>query len=96
MNARLKYFPNGNAAMTWLAASTGANELGITQVTEILPIPGVAYVGPLPDEFQAKATYTVGVPVRAQQVELARAFIARLTAPAARPMLAAAGFEVGD
>ena len=28
MGERLKYFPNGNTAMTWLSASTGAKELG--------------------------------------------------------------------
>jgi hypothetical protein len=58
----MKFFPNGNAAMKWLAASTGANEMGITQVTEILPI--VTYAA-LPDEFQAKATHSVGLPARA-------------------------------
>ncbi|MBI3915951.1 MAG: ABC transporter substrate-binding protein, partial [Betaproteobacteria bacterium] len=51
---------------------------------------------PLPDEFQAKATYSVGLAARAPGEDRARDFIARLTAPAARPMLAAAGFEVGD
>ena len=96
MGGRMKFFPNGYAAMSWLAASTGLNELGITQVTEILPNKGVTYVAPLPDEFQAKATYSVGLPVRAPGVDLARDFIARLTAPAARPMLAAAGYEFAD
>lgn len=94
--SRMKFFPNGNAAMKWLAASTGANEMGITQVTEILPIAGLTYSGPLPDEFQAKATYSVGLPARAPSVALARDFIARLTAPAARPMLVAAGYEIAD
>ena len=65
MDARMRFFPNGNAAMKWLAASAGARDLGITQVTEILPIEGVTYIGPLPDEFQAKATYSVGLAVRA-------------------------------
>jgi molybdate transport system substrate-binding protein len=96
IGGRMKFFPNGNAAMRWLAASTGANELGITQVTEILPIKGIAYAGPLPDEFQAKATYSVGLAARAPGADLAREFIARLTAPAARPLLATAGFVLDD
>jgi molybdate transport system substrate-binding protein len=95
MAGRLRFFPNGNAAMRWLAASAGVNELGITQVTEILPLRGVTYVGPLPDEFQARATYSAGIAARAHEPVLAREFIARLTAPAARTSLAAAGFEVG-
>jgi len=96
IGGRMKFFPNGNAAMRWLAGSAGANELGITQVTEILPNKGIAYAGPLPDEFQAKATYSVGLAARAPSANLARDFVARLTDPAAVPMLAAAGFEVGD
>jgi molybdate transport system substrate-binding protein len=94
--ARTRYFPNGNAAMNWLAASSGLNELGITQITEIVPIRGVALVGALPEEFQARATYSVGLATRAPSAGPARDFIARLTSPMRRPALAAAGFEVGN
>jgi molybdate transport system substrate-binding protein len=96
MDARMRFFPNGNAAMKWLAASAGARDVGITQVTEILPIQGVAYVGPLPNEFQAKATYSVGLAARAPAADLARGFIARLTSVEARPLLTAAGYERAD
>ena len=90
---RLKFFPNGNAAMNWMAANGDARAIGITQNTEILPIKGVTYVGPLPDEFQAKATYTAGCVANSAHSAEARNFISRLTSPAARPMLAAAGYE---
>lgn len=90
---RLKFFPNGNAAMNWLAANGDERAIGITQNTEILPIAGVTYVGPLPDAFQAKATYAAGVVARSLQRAVALEFISRLTSPAAKPMLAAAGFE---
>lgn len=96
IGSRMKFFPNGYAAMCWLAARTGLNEMGITQLTEIFPNKGVTCVGPLPDEFQAKATYSAGLAARAAGAHLARDFVARLIAPAARPMLAAAGFEIGD
>lgn len=91
---RMKFFPNGAAAMRWLAASAGHNEMGITQVSEILPHTGLTYVGPLPEEFQMKATYSAGVAARAQNPGLAREFIATLTATATRPLLVAAGFEI--
>ena len=93
LDARLKFFPNGHAAMTWLAASQGYNEMGITQASEIIPFAGVTCVGPLPEEFQAKATYSAGLTARAQAPQLAREFIARLTAPATRPLRVAAGYE---
>ena len=93
LESRLKYFPNGNAAMNWMAAEGDALTIGITQNTEILPIKGVAYVAPLPDEFQAKATYSAGVVANTAHSAEAKDFISRLTSPAAKPMLAAAGYE---
>ena len=90
---RLKFFPNGNAAMNWLAANGDARAIGITQNTEILPIAGVIYVGPLPDAFQAKATYSAGCVAQSKHSAEAKDFVLRLTSPAAKPMLAAAGYE---
>jgi molybdate transport system substrate-binding protein len=90
---RLKFFPNGNAAMNWMAAHGDARTIGITQNTEILPIKGVTYVAPLPDEFQAKATYSAGCVAKRAHRAAAQDFILRLTSPAAKPMLAAAGYE---
>lgn len=92
----MQFFPNGNAAMNWLAASNGSFELGITQNTEILPVQGVSYVGALPDEFQMKTVYTAGIAARATRPELAREFVRRLTAPEFRPSLIAAGYEIDD
>ena len=91
---RMKFFPNGAAAMSWLAASAGHNEMGITQVSEILPHGGVTCVGLLPEEFQARATYSAGLVAQMQNPDVARQFIATLTAPAMRPLLVAAGYEV--
>ena len=90
---KLQFFPNGYAAMSWLAASGGQLELGITQNTEIKANKGVAYVGPLPDELQVKTVYSAGLCMRAQDPESARAFVARLTGPTNRAALAAAGYE---
>lgn len=90
---RMKYFPNGYAAMSWLAESRGPLEMGITQVTEILPNPGVIYAGPLPGDLRIKTVYAAGIAVRARNPEGAAEFIARLTGPAARAILAQAGYE---
>ena len=90
---KLQFFPNGYAAMKWLAASRGQLEVGITQNTEIKANNGVTYVGPLPDELQMKTVYSAGLCAQAQDPESARAFVARLTGPGNRPALAAAGYE---
>ncbi len=93
VKARLKFFPNGNAAMNWMAAEGPMDTIGITQNTEIFPIKGVDYIAPLPDEFQAKATYSAGRAAGSTPMVLADDFIARLTSASAKPMLKAAGFE---
>src|SRR3954469_24641378 len=41
LKTRLQFFPNGYAAMNDLAHSSGLNEIGITQVTEIVANKGV-------------------------------------------------------
>jgi len=91
---KMQYFPNGYAAMRWLAASTGTLEMGITQITEILPNKGVTLAGPLPEELQVKTTYSAGLAAQARHPDAARDFMSYLTAPAARDILAAAGFEL--
>ena len=93
---RLRYFPNGNAAMRWLAESRGALEMGITQATEILPNPGVSYVGPLPGDLSVRTVYAACLAARSQNPDGAVDFIARLTAASARTILARAGYEFDD
>jgi molybdate transport system substrate-binding protein len=90
---RMQYFPNGYAAMRWLAESRGAREMGITQATEIRANPGVSYAGPLPGDLGVRTVYAASLATRTQNAEGATEFIARLTAPAARPILVKAGYE---
>jgi molybdate transport system substrate-binding protein len=67
----------------------GEIELGIHQVSEILPVKGVKLVGELPRELQ-KYTVYVAVPVKSSPAVLA--FIDHLTGPQARARLAQAGY----
>jgi molybdate transport system substrate-binding protein len=90
---RMQYFPNGYAAMKWMAESRDTGQIGITQVTEILANPGVAYVGELPGALQTKTLYSAGVGARAANVQGAKDFIGRLTSASARSIFAKAGYE---
>jgi molybdate transport system substrate-binding protein len=89
----MQYFPNGYAAMKRLVESRSRNEIGITQITEILANKGVTYVGPLPGDLQTKTMYSAGLSSRAAEPGAAREFIARLTSPTARSVLVNAGYE---
>lgn len=63
----------------------GEAELGFQQISELLPIPGIDYLGPLPPELQKITTYAAGITVDARNPEAARRlieFLARSAAPA--------------
>lgn len=94
VEGRMQFFPNGYAAMGWLSAEGGARDVGITQVTEILPNERVSYAGPLPAEFQMKTIYSAGLAREAGAPHAARDFIARFAAPSARRLLIDAGYEL--
>ena len=67
----------------------GEIELGIHQVSEIMPVKGVKLVGELPRELQ-KYTVYVAVPIKSSPTVLA--FIDHLTGPQAKARLAQAGY----
>ena len=74
----------------------GEIELGIHQISEMLPVKGVRVVGPLPAELQKYTTY-VAVPVAgSSQTAAVEAFIRHLTGQAARARLAAAGYSAPE
>jgi molybdate transport system substrate-binding protein len=72
---------------------SGEAELGIHQISEILPVKGVALVGPLPAEIQNYTTYAAGLSVSARDVAAAKALIQALAGPMAAPVLKAKGME---
>jgi molybdate transport system substrate-binding protein len=67
----------------------GEIELGIHQISEILPVKGVKLVGELPKELQK---YTVYAAVPVKDAPAVRAFIDYLSGPEAHKRLAAAGY----
>jgi len=71
----------------------GEIELGIHQISEILPVKGVKLVGELPKELQK---YTVYVAVPVKQSRMVLDFIDHLTSPQARERLAQAGYSPAE
>jgi molybdate transport system substrate-binding protein len=67
----------------------GEIELGIHQISEILPVKGVKLAGPLPPELQK---YTVYVAVNMKNHPVVDQFIAYLGGPQARSRLAQSGY----
>src|SRR3954468_7761614 len=71
----------------------GEIELGIHQISEIMPVKGVKLVGELPKELQKYTTY-VAVPVKSSRTVLD--FIDHLTGAQAKSRLARAGYTVPE
>ena len=77
----------------------GEAEIGFQQLSELLPIPGIEIVGPLPGPIQRVTTFSAGIATRAEQPEPAsgRAGFARNDARGrARPRLAEGAHLLAD
>ncbi len=73
--------------------ASGDAELGLHQISEILPVKGTVLVGPLPADLQNFTTYAVGLGAAAKDVNAAKAFIEVLRSPAGTAVLREKGME---
>jgi len=74
-------------------AARGEAELAFQQVSELLPVPGIDLVGPLPPDIQETTVFAAGLHARAPQPEAAQALVRFFTAPAAAPVIRQKGME---
>ena len=93
MRGRVLVFPGGGAAVG--AVADGRAAMAISQISEIIAVPGAALVGPLPDSAQLVTPYLGAIATRAADAEGARALLAVLTGPEGQARFRAAGFAVG-
>ena len=68
-------------------------EIGVQQISEIIPVKGVAFAGPLPKEIQNYTTYAAGIGAKAKNAGAARALLDALSGPGAAAELKAKGME---
>jgi molybdate transport system substrate-binding protein len=74
------------------AVARGEVELAIHQISEILPVKGVRFAGPLPPELQKFTVYVAAAVPSSKAVGMAGRFIAHLSSAQARGGLAQAGY----
>jgi molybdate transport system substrate-binding protein len=72
----------------------GEAEIGITFVSEMLPIAGVAVIGKLPEPYGNDTTYCAGVTAKSRVGGEAAAFVAALADPVMASVWQRAGFEL--
>ncbi|MCU1741066.1 MULTISPECIES: substrate-binding domain-containing protein [Pseudomonas] len=73
--------------------ATGEYQLGFQQVSELLPVPGVTYVGKIPESVQSVTRFAAGIPVGAEHPAQAKALLDYLAAPAAQATVKATGLD---
>ena len=71
----------------------GEAEIGFQQTSELLSVPGIDYVGPLPPEVQKVAVFSAGVTVGARDSDAAHALIRFLASPEAAYAITKSGME---
>jgi molybdate transport system substrate-binding protein len=69
----------------------GEAEIGFQQVSELIHIPGVTFVGTIPAELQPGFSFAGAITSTARQPEAAGALIRFLASPAAAPVITKAG-----
>jgi len=81
---KAKYKDTGTKASEMVAA--GDIELAAAQIPELLAVPGVDVVGPLPAELQTVTIFSVGLSTEAKDSDAAKALIEFLAGPRAAPI----------
>lgn len=71
----------------------GEAEIGFQQISELLPIAGIDYVGPLPAEVQRVTVFSAGVAVGAKSPEAALALIRFFLSPEGAHVMTKSGLE---
>ncbi|HXF67080.1 MAG TPA: substrate-binding domain-containing protein [Burkholderiales bacterium] len=83
----------GGGERVGAAIARGEVEIGLQQLSELLPVPGIAHVTALPPQVQKVSSFAAGVAASSQHQALARSAIEFLASPAAAPAIKKSGLE---
>jgi molybdate transport system substrate-binding protein len=88
---RVKVVARGVESAKMLAA--GESDMALGPVSELVHVPGVDFVGALPNEFQLVQEFTAAIVKGSDQVEDAKRLIAFLSSSKAAAAIRKAGME---
>jgi molybdate transport system substrate-binding protein len=95
MKTKAFYGPGGPAGLIGNYLVRKEVEIGIQQLPELMAVPGIDIIGPLPPDVQIMTVFSAGLSANAKNVEGAKALIDFLTTPKAAAVIKAKGMEVG-
>lgn len=75
------------------AVARGEAEIGFQQISELLPVPGIDHVTPLPPEVQKVSVFSAGVALSTRNSDGAQALIKFLASPEAAHAITKTGME---
>jgi len=84
----------GGGERTGAVVARGEADIAFQQMSELLPVPGIAHVTPLPPEVQKTTFFSAGIAATAPDRELARAVIRFLASPEAAQAVTKSGLEL--
>ena len=93
LKPKLKRPPSGASVGEMIAR--GEAEIGFQQVSELVHVGGIDYLGPLPPDVQHVTVFASGIFVGAKEPAAAKAFAVHLSSPAAAPVIRKNGMEPG-
>lgn len=76
-----------------LVVAAGDAEIGIQQLCELAPVPGIDIVGPLPEAVQKLTHFAAGIPASAANPKGASALVELLRSEAARAVMVEGGMQ---
>ncbi len=71
----------------------GEAEIGMQQISELKPVPGIDIVGPLPNDLQKITVFSAGIATVSKEPEAGKALIQFLASPAARAEIVNSGLD---
>jgi molybdate transport system substrate-binding protein len=71
----------------------GDYQVGFQQVAELLPVPGVTFVGKIPEDVQSVTRFAAGIPKDAEHPAQARKLLHYLASPQAQESVKATGLD---
>lgn len=92
LRPKIKQLASGQSVGEALARGEG--DLGFQQVSELLHVKGITYVGPLPADVQKVTIFSGGIPRTAKDAAVAREFLTFLRNPRNVAVLKKAGLEL--
>lgn len=91
LKPKLKQAPP--ASMVGEMVARGEVDIGFHQVSELIHVAGIDYLGPLPPEIQQITTFSSGIHVGAKDPAAAKAFVDFLHSPSAAPVIKRNGMQ---